>query len=173
MAASNYERELKFILMGDKDTIDIVTKTCSEEEKEKYYKILKKPFIVVHAAGSYGVDLVGVRSDISLLIEIKSSKSKKIHFSSTGGKLQKQAERMRKDCERTGVLPIYAFRLKNTRGDAWRVFTFSMETNGLNGLAKRFYAKLPRLRLTKDRNLIMDWDEGMPLSDFIDMVVPL
>jgi len=29
------------------------------------------------------------------------------------------------------------------------------------------------LRLTKDRNLIMDWDEGMPLSDFIDMVVPL
>lgn len=173
MAASNYERELKSILMGDKNTIDMVTKTCSEEEKEKYYKILKKPFIVVRAAGSYGVDLVGVRNDISLLIEIKSSKSRKIHFSSTGGKLQKQAERMKKDCERAGVLPIYAFRLKNTRGDAWRVFTFSMETNGLNGLAKRFYSKLPRLRLTKDRNLIMDWDEGMPLSDFIDMVVPL
>ncbi|HHE75655.1 MAG TPA: Holliday junction resolvase, partial [Candidatus Aciduliprofundum boonei] len=116
MSASNYERELRSILRGDKETIEIVTKTCSEDERRKYYKILKKPFIVIRAAGSYGVDLVGVRSDISLLIEIKSSKSKRMHFSSTGGKLQKQAERMKKDCERAGILPIYAFRLKNTRG---------------------------------------------------------
>ncbi|KAA0008275.1 MAG: Holliday junction resolvase, partial [Thermoplasmata archaeon] len=52
---SIYERELREILSGNKDVIERVTKSCSEEEKQKYFKIMKKPFIVVRAAGSLGI----------------------------------------------------------------------------------------------------------------------
>ena len=168
MSASNYERELRSILRGDKETIETVTKTCSEDERKKYSKILKMPFATVRAAGSYGVDLVAVRGDISMLIEIKSSVSDKIHFSSVKGKLQRQAERMKEECERAKVIPIYAFRLKKQRGDAWRLFTLDMK--GLEGRAKEIHDKLPKLKLTKDQNLIMKWDDGLPLSEFIDLV---
>ncbi|HEC80881.1 MAG TPA: Holliday junction resolvase, partial [Thermoplasmatales archaeon] len=87
MGGSNYERELKGILQGDKSTLLSVTKSCSPVEREKYMMILEKPFVVVRAAGSYGVDLVAVRGDVSFLAEIKSSNSDTLHFSSIGGKL--------------------------------------------------------------------------------------
>ncbi|HID25161.1 MAG TPA: Holliday junction resolvase [Thermoplasmata archaeon] len=166
MSSSNYERELKGILQGDASTLFSVTKSCSSLEKEKYMMIMEKPFIVVRAAGSYGFDLVAVRGDISFLAEIKSSNSDTIHFSSISGKLQKQAQTMRKECERTKTLPIYAFRLKNYRGDAWRVFTLEMD--GLEGRLKVLHKCLPKLEVSKGSNLIMRWRDGMPLSEFIN-----
>ncbi|KAA0007694.1 MAG: Holliday junction resolvase [Thermoplasmata archaeon] len=166
MGGSNYERELKGILQGDESTLFSVTKSCSPVEKEKYMMILDKPFIVVRAAGSYGVDLVAVRGDISFLAEIKSSTSDTLHFSSIGGKLQKQAMSMKAECEKTKTLPIYAFRLKNHRGDAWRIFT--LEMNGLEGRLRVLHKRLPKLELSKGNNLIMRWRDGMPLSDFIN-----
>lgn len=168
MSSSNYERELRSILRGEEDILNSVIKTCSDGEKEKYLKIKEKPFAVVRAAGSYGVDLVAVRGDISMLIEIKSSASSKIHFSSVKGKLQQQAEKMKRECERANVLPVYAFRLKNKRGDAWRLFT--LEINGLSGKSKKIYDGLPKLKLSRNKNFVMDWDEGMKLSDFIEMI---
>ncbi|HEC81098.1 MAG TPA: Holliday junction resolvase [Thermoplasmatales archaeon] len=166
MGGSNYERELKGILQGDKSTLLSVTKSCSPVEREKYMMILEKPFVVVRAAGSYGVDLVAVRGDVSFLAEIKSSNSDTLHFSSIGGKLQKQAMVMKRECERTKTLPIYAFRLKNYRGDAWRVFTLEMD--GLEGRLRVLHERLPKLELSKGNNLIMRWKDGMPLSEFIN-----
>ena len=163
--SSQYERELKYILEGDTNILSKVTKTCSSVEKDHYFSILKKPFIVVRAAGSLGVDLVALRGDVSFLVEIKASIEDTLHFSSVSGKLQKQAESMRHGCEKTKTLPIYAFRLKSQRGDSWRLFT--MEVPGLEGRINILQKKLPKLESSKAGSYIMRWHDGLPLSEFI------
>jgi Holliday junction resolvase len=165
MSSSQYERELKNILEGEEKTLSKITKTCTALEKGSYYAICNKPFAVVRAAGSFGCDLVALRGDISFLMEIKTSIEDSIHFSRISGKLQEQATKMIQDCEKTKVLPIYAFRLKGYKGDQWRLFT--MNVSGLDGRAKLLQNRLPKLSQTKDGNFIMRWKEGMPLSKFI------
>lgn len=163
--SSVYERELKGILEGDEKTLSRVTKTCSALEREKYYCIREKPFVVVRAAGSLGVDLVALRGDISFLMEIKSSNTDTLHFSSVDGKLQRQADKMRGECEKTKTLPVYGFRLKGHGEDAWRLFT--MELPQLEGRAKILHSRLPKLVRSKSGNYIMRWHDGLPLADFI------
>jgi len=163
--SSVYERELKGILEGDEKTLTKVTKTCSALEKANYYLTRQKPFIVVRAAGSFGVDLVALRGDISFLMEIKSSGVDTLHFSSVDGKLQRQAEKMQRECEKTKTLPVYGFRLKGHGGDCWRLF--SMEVSQLEGRARILHSRLPKLHLSKNGNFIMRWQDGLPLSDFL------
>lgn len=165
MSSSQYEREFKSILEGEDKTLSKITKTCTALEKDSYLRIHDKPFAVVRAAGSLGVDLVAVRGDISFLVEIKTSIEDTLHFSSVGGKLQKQAENMRDVCEKTKTLPIYAFRLKRHRGDSWKVFT--IDVKGLGGRANVLHKRLPKLNRSKSGNFIMKWNEGMSLSDFV------
>ncbi len=167
-ASSIYERELKGILQADKKTLEKVIKGCDEEERENYLSIKKRPFMVIRAAGSFGVDLVAIRSDFSLPIEVKSSSGKKITFSHSGGRAQEQAEKMRKECERAGLIPIYAHRLKSYRGDAWKVFT--LEIDGLEGRAALLYERIPKIRRTARGGYVMEWEKGMKLSDFIALL---
>ena len=163
--SSQYEREFKGILEGEDKVLSKITKTCDILEREKYLCVEKKPFIAVRAAGSLGVDLVALRGDISFLVEIKTSVEDTLRFSSVSGKLQEQAEKMHSECEKTKTLPIYAFRLKNYRGDAWRLFT--MNVKGLEGRASVLHKRLPKLDHSKSGNFIMRWEDGLPLSDFI------
>lgn len=165
MNGSQYERELKGILEADTKVLTKSIKSCSPLEQENYIHITKKPFAVIRAAGSLGIDLVAVRGDISLLIEIKTSSTDTLHFSTMAGKLQQQANAMKKNCERTKTLPIYAFRLKNYRGDSWRIFT--MDITCLEGRHRIVHNRLPLLEKSKSNNYIMRWQQGMPLSDFI------
>ena len=165
MSASQYERELKNILEGESKTLSKITKTCNVLEKMNYSKITEKPFAVIRAAGSFGVDLVATRGDISFLTEVKSSIEDTIHFSSIGGKLQEQAETMKKMCEKTKTLPIYAFRSKGKRGDSWRIFTLNLDN--LEGRPSVLHKRLPKLKTSNKGYFIMRWAEGMPLSDFI------
>jgi Holliday junction resolvase len=165
MSASQYERELKNILEGESKTLSKITKTCSIIEKINYSKISEKPFAVIRAAGSFGVDLVATRGDISFLTEVKSSVEDTVHFSNIGGKLQEQAESMKNICEKTKTLPIYAFRTKGKRGDSWRIFT--LDLNNLEGRPSVLHRRLPKLTRSKKGYYIMRWNEGMPLSDFI------
>src|SRR4030065_91356 len=117
-----FERELKGILRADPDMLVRVTKTCDEDERTAYYRIKERPFMVIRGAGSLGVDLVAIRSDMSLPIEVKSSISDVLRFSRSE-KLAIQAQEMMDDCRRVGLMPIYAFRYKRQRGDAWGIFT--------------------------------------------------
>lgn len=165
MTSSQYERELKNILEGESKTLIKITKTCTTIEKVNYSKISEKPFAVIRAAGSFGVDLVATRGDISFLTEVKSSIEDTIHFSNIGGRLQEQAQTMKNICEKTKTLPIYAFRTKGKRGDSWRIFT--MDINNLEGRSGVLHRRVPKLRKSKSGNFVMKWDEGMPLSDFI------
>ena len=164
--SSAYERELKYILEAQHKTLKKVTTSMDTLSRDDYFRIQDKPFIVVRAAGSFGFDLVAVRGDMSFLIEIKTSISDTIHFSSTDGKLQQQAEKMKDECEKTKTLPIYAFRLKNHRGDSWRIFTFNI--NGLQGRSRILHNHLPKLDQSNKGNFIMRWKEGLQLSEFIN-----
>lgn len=165
-----FERELKGILRADEDMLERVTKTCDEDEREAYYRIRERPFMVVRGAGSMGVDLVAIRSDLSLPIEVKSSVNDVLRFSRSE-KLAIQAQVMMDDCGRVGLMPVYAFRFKRQRGDAWRIFT--LDVGPINGRLKVVYQRLPKISPSKDGNLIMRWRDGMPLSKFIDYLVTL
>ncbi|MBU0497958.1 MAG: Holliday junction resolvase [Candidatus Thermoplasmatota archaeon] len=164
--SSAYERELKNILEGEKKTLSKVTTSLSAVARDHYYRIIDRPFIVVRAAGSFGVDLVAIRGDISFLVEIKTSITDTLHFSTMNGKLQQQAEKMQNNCEKTKTLPIYAYRLKNHRGDSWRIFTLEIE--GLEGRARILHNRLPKLDQSTKGNFIMHWDQGLELAHFID-----
>ena len=168
MKGSQYERELRGILEGDMKTLSRSVKSCTTMEKEQYLQIIEKPFAVVRAAGSLGVDLVAVRGDVSFLIEIKSSSSPTLHFSTMAGKLQQQADAMIELCQKTKTLPIYAFRLKNIRGDSWRLFT--LDISNLIGRLNIVHRRLPKLETSKNNNYIMRWKNGMQLSDFINYI---
>lgn len=165
-----FERELKGILAAKEDILSRVTKTCDEHERAGYLKIREKPFMVVRGAGSLGIDLVAIRSELSLPIEVKSSTSDVLRFSRSE-KLAIQAQEMMDDCRRVGLMPIYAFRYKRQRGDAWRIFT--LDIGPINGRLKPIYQRLPKITPSKEGNLIMRWNEGMPLSKFIEYIVML
>ena len=167
-----YEREIREILSGNTEILEKVTKSCSDEEKQKYYKIVDAPFIVVRAAGSFGIaDIVAVRGEISFLAEIKARKGKEILFSHEGGRMQKKAEEMIKKCEKAKVLPLIAFRIKGYHGDSWRIHSFPVQ--GLEGRVKIVNSRMPKIRKTNSGNYIMKWEEGMKLSDFIDYITKL
>ncbi len=165
-----FERELKGILSGNEEILERVTKTCDDDERSAYYRIQEKPFMVIRGAGSLGVDLVAIRSDLSLPIEVKSSVSDVLRFSRSE-KLAIQAHEMMQDCRRVGLMPIYAFRYKRQRGDAWRVFTLNV--GPVDGRLRVVYSRLPKIAPSKEGNLIMRWRDGMPLSKFIDYVVTI
>jgi Holliday junction resolvase len=162
---STYERELKNLLSGESKAISRVIKTCEAGEKEAYGSMIDEPFLVIRAAGSLGVDLVALRWDFSFPIEVKSSNSDTLHFS-RNPRLGEQASQMLSDCQKSNLVPIYAFRLKRVRGDPWRVFTIPSddEFRGLNKLLKR---RIPEIETSSNGNYIMRWEDGMKLSDFI------
>ncbi len=162
---SDYERELKKILTADPKGLRKAIKGCSIEEELGYLSIEKHPFVVVRAAGSFGVDLVAVRGDISFLIEVKSSQSPVFRFSRSQ-RLQEQAEEMLEICRRSSLFPVYAYRLKGVRGDAWRIFT--REVEGLTGKARIIHARLPKIEISRNGNMIMRWEDGMKLSELIE-----
>jgi len=160
-----YERELKYVLSGDKKVISQMIKTCNEDESRSYSLMLSDPFLVVRAAGSFGVDLVALRWDFSFPIEVKSSAEETMHFS-RNPRLTEQAAKMKKACCGPNLLPIYAFRLKSMRGDPWRVFTIPTEDElkGKNELLRKI---IPKMEVTGNGNYIMRWGDGMKLCDLI------
>ncbi len=161
-----YERELKSILSGDTVFLDKFLKKLSDEERENYAKIIRKPFMVLRAAGSFGIDLIAIREDFSFPIEVKSSRDKTLRFTQHSARGQKQAEEIIRECEKTGVIALYAYRLKSYRGDPWRIFTVPLK-NEPRGWMRYLYNILPKVSLTKSGNYVLHWDEGMPLNIFI------
>jgi len=160
-----YERELKHLLEGDDKAIEKMLKTCSDLERSGYNQVIDNPFMMIRAAGSLGVDLVALRWDFSFPIEVKSSASDIFHFSRSV-RLTEQAEDMRAYCERTHLVPVYAFRLKGVRGDPWRIFTLPVDGR-LRGNCQRLKMKIPEVEITNGGKYIMRWGDGMKLSEFI------
>ena len=166
-----YERELKGILMADRDVLVRVTKNLPADEQIAYMKIMEKPFVVVRAAGSFGIDMAVVGS-ISFLVEEKSSVEPLYHFNAP--RIVEQAELLLRLCGSAGIIPVYAYRLKNLRGrDPWRLFTMELKEGILDGKDKLVHDRLPDLERTKSNNYVMRWENGMPLHKFIDYIVSI
>ena len=163
-----YERELKGLLNGEEKVVNKMIKTCDEVEKAAYTAMIDHPFLVIRAAGSLGVDLVALRWDFSFPIEVKSSE-KDIMYMSRSERLTEQAERMIATCDKSHIIPIYAFRLKGVRGDPWRIFTMPSDSS-LCGTAAVLRKKIPFLEVSRSGNYIMRWNDGMKLSELLAFV---
>ena len=166
--ASHYERELRAVLIGSPDGVRAVTRSCNAAEKARAMQVIRRPFLVVRAAGS-GVsgagDLLAVRGDISFPIEVKATKEKKVYLS---GRTMEQYFDLQKEGERCGLMPLYAMRLKGVRGDSWRIF--KVETTNLTGSLSVLSRRLPSLPLTRTGTPHLDWDEGLPLHKFLSLL---
>ncbi len=167
MNGSVYERELRHILAGDEKYLRSYSKKLENWGNELGI-FLRKPFFVTRSAGSLGADLIAIRHDISLIIEVKSSERSTITFSEGSGQRQEQAERLTKMCENAGLFIMYAYRLKNAeRGDPWRLFSFPANPQGT---ARILHMMLPKPSVTKDGYFGLRWNDGLPLSEFIRWV---
>ena len=166
--SSHYERELRDVLAGIPDGLEKVIRSCSVEEKERMRMVLRRPFLVVRAAGS-GIegsgDLLVLRGDICFPIEVKTTRPRKLYLS---GRTLDQYNALVYEGERCGLLPLYAHRLKGVRGDSWRIFR--VETTTLRGRLGVLARRIPSLPRTRNGRAFIDWDQGMPLNEFIEIV---
>ena len=166
--ASSYERELRAVLAGSPDGVRAVTRSCTELERARAMQVVQRPFLVVRAAGS-GMDgsgdLLALRGDICFPIEVKTRADKKVYFS---GQTEAQLESMREIGEKCELMPLYAHRLKGVRGDSWRIFR--VETSTLSGRLAALSKRIPALPLTRTGKPHLDWDQGLPLHQFLGVV---
>jgi Holliday junction resolvase len=166
--ASSYERELRAVLAGSPDGVRAVTRSCTELERARAMQVVQRPFLVVRAAGS-GMegsgDLLALRGDLSFPIEVKTRAEKKVYFS---GQKEEQLQAMKEIGEKCGLMPLYAHRLKGVRGDSWRIFR--VETSTLKGRLATLAKRIPPLPLTRTGKPHLDWDQGLPLHQFLGIV---
>ena len=165
---SAYERELLHVLAGSSDGVDAVTRSCTPEERVRMRSIIETPFLVVRAPGSgtEGTgDLLVLRGDAAFPIEVKCSKEPRLYLS---GRTLDQHDALVATGERTGLMPLYAYRLKGTRGDSWRIFR--VETSHVSGHMERLVAHVPLLPLTSRGRPHLDWDQGLPLNRFVHLL---
>lgn len=166
--ASAYERELRAVLAGSPKGVRAVTRSCTDLERARAMLVIERPFLVVRAAGS-GMDgsgdLLALRGDICFPIEVKTRADKKVYLT---GENAEQLEQMRVIGERCGLMPLYAHRLKGSRGDSWRIFR--VDTGNLSGRLAVLARRIPTLPPTRTGNPHLDWDQGLPLHKFLAVV---
>ncbi|MEK9731404.1 MAG: hypothetical protein VW230_06565 [Candidatus Poseidoniales archaeon] len=164
----NYERELRLVLSGKKKNVEGVLRSCTIEEKNRMRMVLRKPFFVIRVAGS-GIegsgDVFAARGDYGFPIEVKSSHSEKLYFDE---RLREQYNAILRDCQKSELLPLYAFRLKGVRGDSWRIFR--VETGAITARQWQIAQRIPPLPTTNTGSVYLNWNDGLPLNKFISMI---
>lgn len=165
MNGSIYERELAGILSGSPNVLEKISKRLDDQSRSAIDTLKERPFYVARAAGSLGADLIALRDDYSMVIEVKSSINSTITFTEASGMRQEQAERLQKKCLKSGLFIIYAFRLKNVPGDPWRMFSLPGEPKGR---MRYLYNMLSDIDQSRNGNYVLKWDNGTPLSKMID-----
>ena len=166
--AGVYERELRSVLAGERKGVIAITRSCTEVERARAMQVCQRPFLVVRApgSGSEGTgDILALRGDMCMPIEVKSSKTDKIYLS---GRTKKQYDALQRTGERCGLLPLYAFRLKGVRGDSWRVMKVPVE--GLTGKLRVLARSIPNVPLTRNGAPYLNWHDGMPLHRFLALI---
>jgi len=166
--SSQYERELRQVIAGVPAGVEAVIKSCTEQQKEKMRLVIKRPFLVVRAAGS-GMegtgDLLALRGDFCFPIEVKTTKASKLYLS---GRTMAQYLAMVNEGQRCNLMPLYAHRRKGIRGDSWMIFR--VETNNLKGRLRQLAKSIPPFPLNRNGTPYLNWQDGMPLHKFIALV---
>jgi Holliday junction resolvase len=166
---SSYERELRDLLQGDRGAILRYAKALGPTDRPDVERMLASPFLVVRGAGSLGFDLVALRRELALPVEVKASSEGTIHFSAASGRAAEQLEAHRTAVERVGLVAVYAYRrIGHRAGDPWRVFSAARQPQrGMLGLLAR---RLPPVDRTREGNAVLRWENGMPLARFLSTV---
>ena len=168
--SSTYERELKELLQGDPETVDRYVRALDPVDRPVLRRAQKSPFLVIRAAGSLGFDLVALRSEFSFPIEVKSSSSDVIRFSSASGRATEQLAAHQASVDKVGLIVLYAYRRIGHRGgDPWRLYA----TPGVPGPGRLGYLrrKLPTMDRTREGNAVLRWNDGLPLVRFLEHVL--
>jgi hypothetical protein len=169
-SSSTYERELKGLLTGEPEVTERYGRGLPMTDREVLRAASRSPFLVVRAAGSFGFDLVALRSEFAFPLEVKASSSDTIRFSAASGRAAAQLEDHRKAVDRVGLLVVYAYRRVGFRaGDPWRLYATGSPTG--RGLASLLRKSLPPVESTRDGNGILRWESGMPLVRFLERVL--
>jgi hypothetical protein len=166
---SAYERELKGLLQGEAELVEPYARRLPPTDREVVRAAARSPFLVVRAAGSFGFDLVAMRSEFAFPLEVKASGEETIRFSAASGRAAAQLEDHRKAVDRVGLLVVYAYRhLGQRTGDPWRLYaTGTPRGRGLSALLRK---SLPEVDVTREGNAILRWESGMPLVRFLERV---
>jgi len=161
-----YERELRSLLSGEPGSVRSYARALPPTERGDFERLIDEPFLVVRGAGSLGLDLVALRREFALPIEVKASSAPVIRFTAAGGRANVQLASHRAVAARAGLTVLYAYRRLGLRGaEPWRVFSAgSGPSRGLLGAACRH---LPQVEATREGNGILRWDGGLPLSRFL------
>jgi Holliday junction resolvase len=161
-----YERELRSVLSGDPSAVRSYAHALPPTERSDFERLIDEPFLVVRGAGSLGLDLVALRREFALPIEVKASSSDVIRFTAAGGRANVQLEQHRRVASRAGLMVLYAYRRLGLRGqESWRVFSAgNAPGRGTLGIACR---TLPPVEATREGNGVLRWASGMPLSRFL------
>ncbi len=167
--SSAYERELKEILQGVPEAVTRYGRTLAPTERAHVGRIVDHPFLVVRAAGSLGFDLVALRSEFSFPLEVKASASDTIRFSAASGRAAEQLAAHQRAVDRVGLIVLYAYRRVGVRGeDPWRLYAAPGESRpGSLSLLRR---RLPPVDRTREGNGVLRWANGLPLSEFLELV---
>ncbi len=166
---SSYERELRDLLQGDQSAVLRYGKTIDPAARPTLDRVVRAPFLVVRGAGSLGFDLVALRRELALPVEVKASSEPSIHFTAASGRAAEQLRAHRTAVERVGLVAVYAYRRIGHRdGDPWRFFSASRPPE--RGTLGLFAKRLPPVDRTREGNAVLRWENGMSLVQFLGTV---
>lgn len=164
-----YERALRSLLSGDPAAVRAYARLLPPERRPSFERLVHEPFLVVRAAGSFGFDLVALRREFAFPIEVKASADAVIRFTAASGRASAQLDAHRAAVARVGLMVIYAYRRLGLRTEeSWRLFLEGSRPNG--AIVGYVFQPVPPVSRTREGNGILRWEEGMPLSQFVDRV---
>lgn len=171
--ASQYERELRSLLEGEREGLRHYAKYLAPEQRRTLERLERRPFLVVRAAGSHGFDLVAMRGGFAFPIEAKASAEAVIRFSSASGRMTDQLRDHLEAAKRGGLVVLYAYRRLGARNaEPWRLFTPQTD-HPHHGRVEYLRKHLPPIERTREGNGVLRWGNGLPLSVFLDRLFDL
>ena len=167
--SGSYERELRRLLSGTPDDVRTYARALPPESRGSFERLLTEPFLVIRAAGSLGFDLVALRREFAFPIEVKASSEPVIRFTAASGRANEQLSAHRAAVARVGLLVLYGYCRLGLRGEEpWRLFVTGAAPD--RGLLRFVCRPIPPVAATREGNGILRWDDGMPLSKFVERV---
>jgi len=168
-SSSSYERELRTLLEGQPAAVRAYARGLPPGARAAFERLIAEPFLVIRGAGSLGFDLVAMRHDFALPLEVKASSDDVIRFTAASGRAEAQLAAHRAAVGRVGLTVLYAYRRLGRRSEeSWRVFLASRAPD--RGAMGAICRRVPPVNSTREGNGILRWDEGMPLSEFLEKV---
>ncbi len=162
-----YERELRSLLSGDPPSVRGYARALAPPERAAFERLIDEPFLVVRGAGSLGLDLVALRREFALPIEVKASSHPVIRFTAASGRANAQLAAHRRAVARVGLAVLYAYRRLGLRGaETWRLFVAGPGPE--RGLLASLCRGIPPVDTTAEGNGVLRWECGMPLSRFLE-----